>query len=91
MAVGVEWPFEAVRYVAAARIACRRHRLGGLQAPLPRATDEKQFAFAIGADGIEGVVRKTLQFDHHGPLQLPVDTVAPDLDALVIAGAYVPA
>src|SRR6185436_1074848 len=55
MAVGVEWPFEAVRYVAAARVACRCHRLGGLQAPLPRATDEKQFAFAIGADGIEGL------------------------------------
>src|SRR5262245_24676847 len=80
MAVGIEWPLEAIRDVTAARVAGRRHRLGSFQAALPRATDEEQFAFTIGAEGsdrlddtfdegcIETVVRKALPFDQHGPL-----------------------
>src|SRR5512138_552545 len=53
VAFGIEWPFKAVCHVAAARIACRRHRLGSLQAALPGATNEKQFGIAICADGSE--------------------------------------
>ena len=83
MAIGIEWPFEPVRHVAAARITCRRHRLGRLQASLTRATNKKQFAVTVGAEGSEGfgetldegsvqsIVRKALPFDQHGPPLLP--------------------
>src|SRR5581483_4868082 len=78
--VGIEWPFEPIRHVAAARVACRRHRLGRLQTSLPGTTDEEQFAIAAGADGverlsdafdegcIESVVRETLPLDQYRPL-----------------------
>ena len=78
--VRIEWPLEPVRHVAAARVACRRHRLGRLQAPCARATDEKQFAVpcrrrwgrglgeAFDERGVQAVVREALPLHQHGPL-----------------------
>src|SRR5215467_8838579 len=78
--IGVEWPFEPIRHVAAARVARCRHCLGCLQTALARATDEEQFAVAVGTNGserfgealdecrVKPVVRKALPFDQHGSL-----------------------
>src|SRR5215831_1064789 len=80
VAIGVEWPFEPIRHVAAARVARCRHCLGCLQAALARATDEEQLAVAIGTNGserfgdaldecrIKPVVRKALPLDQHRSL-----------------------